>query len=70
MNELRFKTNMMCDGCIAKVGPHLDKLTDRANWSVDLESADKVLSIRSNDLRAEDVLDTVRQTGYQIEKLD
>lgn len=66
---MRFKTNMMCDGCIAKVGPHLDNLEELENWSVDLSSPDKVLTISSDKLQSENILETVRSTGYKIEEL-
>jgi copper chaperone CopZ len=69
MKEMRFKTNMMCDGCIARVGPHLDKLEGIENWSVDLKSPEKTLSITTEKLPAEDILETVRKTGYKIEML-
>lgn len=69
MKEMRFKTNMMCDGCIAKVGPQLDKLDNIENWSVDLQSPDKILTVNTENLQPEEILETVRKTGYIIEKL-
>lgn len=40
-----FKTNIRCDGCIAKVKPYLDELKEVKSWSVDLGSPDRVLTV-------------------------
>lgn len=69
MEEIRFKTNMMCDGCVAKVGPQLDKLENLEHWSVDLKSPDKVLTVKTDEQMAKDILEAVRKTGYVIEEL-
>ena len=69
MKEMQFKTSMMCDGCVAKVGPHLNNQEGIENWSVDLMSPDKVLSVQTENLQAEEILNIVRKTGYMIEQL-
>lgn len=64
---MRFRTNMMCEGCIAKVGPQLDKLEKIDSWSVDLQRPDKILKVKTENLKPEDILEAVRAAGYIIE---
>lgn len=66
MSEMKFKTSMMCDGCVAKVGPSLDQLEGIDEWKVDLTSADKLLTVNTDKLAAEDIMNAVRSTGYKI----
>ncbi len=58
---------MMCEGCIAKVGPQLDKLEKIDSWSVDLQRPDKILKVKTENLKSEDILEAVRAAGYIIE---
>jgi copper chaperone len=42
---MKFKTNIMCGACIAKVTDTLNTLVGEDKWNVDTSSADKVLEI-------------------------
>lgn len=64
MKELKFKSNIKCMGCVSSVKPLLDKESKIINWEVDLESPDKVLTIKSNELSAEDISELVKRAGY------
>ncbi len=46
MNTLKFKTNINCGGCIAKVTPFLDKAEGIASWSVDTNVPEKILTVK------------------------
>ncbi|MFT3993554.1 MAG: heavy-metal-associated domain-containing protein [Dysgonomonas sp.] len=62
-----FKTNINCDGCIAKVTPFLDSLQGVVKWSVDTANKNKVLTVVSDGISVEDIIDTVQKAGFKIE---
>jgi len=50
MINYSFKTNFKCEGCVDKVKPKLDQLQpskDIDKWEVNLESAEKTLSVET-----------------------
>ena len=65
-----FKTNLMCDGCKARIQPVLDRAIGPENWSVDLNSPDKTLSIKSDKVEHAEVERLIQETGYQIELMN
>lgn len=67
--ELKFKTNMDCQHCVARVKPLLDKVDGIESWSVDLNNPDKVLTVQSVGVSPEQVVDTVEQAGFDISSL-
>lgn len=68
-NVWRFRTNIMCGGCIAKITPVLDGAEGVASWSVALETPDRVLTIVPNGIGEEELLQMVRAAGFTIERL-
>jgi len=44
---MKFKTNIMCGACIAKVTDTLNTIVGEGNWNMDTSSADKVLEIQA-----------------------
>lgn len=67
--DLQFKTNINCGGCIAAVKPHLDKAEGIGHWEVDTTNKDKVLTIKSKGITEQEVIDTVQKAGFKIEPL-
>ncbi|MGQ3012074.1 MAG: heavy-metal-associated domain-containing protein [Flavobacteriales bacterium] len=65
--NLQFKTNINCEGCIAKVSPALDAAAGAGNWSVDTAARDKVLTVQGSD--AAGITEAVQSAGFRIEKL-
>lgn len=65
----RFRTNIMCNGCIAKITPVLNGAAGIASWSVALDTPDRVLSVIPNGITEEEVLQLVRNAGFMIERL-
>lgn len=66
----KFKTNINCGNCVAKVKPFLDKVEGMANWSVDTDSDDKILTTEVSDKTTrEQVIDAVENVGFDIEKI-
>lgn len=69
MKELKFKTNINCGGCVAKVTPALDGADGICDWKVDTNVADKILTVHSDGIPEEEVIKTVREAGFSIEPL-
>lgn len=66
---LKFKTNINCGGCIAAVKPHLDNEKGISSWEVDTTSKDKILTVHSNGVTEQQVIQNVKNAGYKIEPL-
>ena len=65
MNTLEFKTNMKCDGCVAKLKPIMEANAGLvANWSVDMSQ--KTLSVQT-DAGAAQIQDLVAQAGFKAD---
>ncbi|MDP1995050.1 MAG: heavy-metal-associated domain-containing protein [Ignavibacteria bacterium] len=69
MAELLFKTNIKCNGCIATVTPFLNGEKQIKEWKVDLENPDRVLSVKSEELSSEKVIDLLKKSGYTAEAI-
>jgi copper chaperone len=67
METLSFKTNINCNNCIAKVKPFLNKVENIENWQVDINNADKILSVSGEEeLRSNEVIEAVQKAGFKI----
>ena len=66
---LKFKTNINCTGCKAKVTPFLNQKEEIINWEVDLDNPDKILSIDAKELAPEAVIEAVGKAGFKAEKI-
>lgn len=66
---MKFKTNINCSNCLAKVTPFLDKKVGKELWSVDIDNPDKILTVDSDDLTTDDVVKTVKRTGFEAEAI-
>ena len=67
--DLQFKTNINCGGCLASVKPHLDNAEGVCHWEVDTANKDKVLTVRSTGITAQEVVEAVQKAGFKIEPL-
>lgn len=67
---LKFKTNINCNGCKATVTPFLDKTDGICHWDVDLENKDKILTVHSTGISAEEVKKVIKQAGYNSEFIE
>ena len=68
MKTLHFKTNINCGGCIAAVSPELNFKNKIKDWSVDIKSPEKILTITTvySELEVKEILEKV---GYKAETL-
>jgi copper chaperone len=69
MDTLQFKTNIKCAGCVATVTPGLNEVAGENNWKVDLESANKVLTVSAGKTMATAIKKALEKTGYRAEEL-
>jgi len=67
MNTLKFKTNVNCGGCIATVTPHLDQVKGIVKWSVDTSNPLKILTIESEGVNPEVIIDVMKGAGYKAD---
>ncbi|WP_165041409.1 heavy-metal-associated domain-containing protein [Dysgonomonas sp. ZJ709] len=65
-----FKTNINCGGCIAKVTPDMDKAENLKSWSVETGNPNKVLTVVSNGITKQEIIDLVKSNGFDIEVID
>ena len=68
--DLRFKTNINCGGCITSVKPHLDNVGGVYNWEVDTTNKDKILTVKSTGITEQEVIETVQRAGFKIETIN
>jgi copper chaperone len=68
--EIKFKSNIKCEGCIAKVKPFLDELTDLDKWEVDTLTPNKILTVKGTEGIEEQVITAVKAAGYTIDKIE
>ena len=67
MKTLKFKSNIKCSGCIATVTPFLNNKKEILKWEVDLASPDKIMSIETENLDSDDMIDIMKTAGYKAE---
>ena len=69
MKPMKFKTNINCSNCVAKVTPFLDKKAGKGTWNVDTESDDKILTVENSELTVEDIVKTIKRTGFEANQI-
>lgn len=65
---MKFKTNAKCAGCSARILSAMREKFPDEEWSLDLESADKVLEnhgVPDNADKAAQVVKTLEETGFK-----
>lgn len=68
MREIKFKTNISCGNCLARVKPLLDANRAIEKWSVDLNSENRILVV-SGDVTVEEVKKSVMKAGFIAEEV-
>ncbi len=64
MKTLKFKSNINCTGCLSKVTPILNDEKAIHEWNVDLESKDRILTVKTDGLSSEDIQKIVSKAGF------
>lgn len=70
MNQLRFKTNINCANCTARVTPILNKSYGASNWTIDTSAPEKLLTVASENATPQDVIGTLKRVGFTAEELE
>lgn len=70
MGTFKFKTNINCGGCIAKVSPSLDNAKGISKWEVDTANPQKVLTIEASGLSEDELIAVIKNAGYSATKLE
>jgi copper chaperone len=68
METTKFKTNIKCDACIAKVTPALNEAVGAGHWQVDISNPSKVLTIEG-DGDEKKIKEALEKVGYKAEKI-
>ena len=68
METIKYKTNIKCGSCIAKVTPALNSLAGIKNWEVDLINPEKILTVDAEDVSSSVIVQALKDVGYQAEK--
>ena len=72
MNQIQFKTNINCGGCIKSVTPFLNALEEIDAWQVDTAVAEKILTVETELLPIDieqKVIAAVSNAGFTIQKV-
>jgi copper chaperone CopZ len=69
METFKFKTNINCGGCVAKIKPSLDEEKGISNWKIDTVDPQKILTVETGSLSVNEVIEVVKQAGFTIDKL-
>ena len=69
MNTLKFKTNINCAGCLAKVSPFLNAEQSIEKWDVDTSIPEKILTVETDEANADRVISVVKSAGFNIERV-
>lgn len=70
MSTKTFKTNIHCSSCLAKITPFLDRAAGENNWDVDVQSPDKVLTVKGGDVNPTSVISELGKAGYKAEPVN
>ncbi len=67
--ERKFKTSAKCAGCVKAIGGKLSTVLADGDWSIDLNSADRVLTVSVAEPADAVIEQLVREAGFKIEKI-
>lgn len=65
----KFKTNINCDACVAKVTPVLNGNPTIEKWEVDTKNPNKILSVEGENINEQELIQSLDKIGYRAESL-
>lgn len=65
MKTLKFKTNINCSGCVAKVTPALNNTEGISEWHVDTGHQDKPLTVSGETIDQEKIIAAISKIGFK-----
>src|SRR3989338_7186766 len=69
MKKIKFKTNLRCESCLAKIKPLLDQEGTIQSWEVNLATSDKILTVLGDNVDPSRVKELLKQVGYDAQEL-
>mgnify|MGYP001172799337 CR=1 FL=1 len=66
---MKFKTNINCNNCVAKVQTTLDGLVGAGNWQVDINNPEKILDVKNLEIASHDVTNRLKRIGFSAEEV-
>jgi copper chaperone CopZ len=69
MKKYQYKTNIMCDSCIAKVSPVLNEIAGENKWNVDLKNPKRILTVSSDSDNENKIVTALQNIGYKAEEI-
>ncbi len=69
MKTLKFKTNIKCNGCVAKITPILNGNPEIKSWEVDIQNPDKILTVETALFDAQKIKEVVVSAGFMAEEV-
>ena len=67
MNTLKYKTTLSCGGCVSKIEKLLNAEKNILKWEVDLTSADKILTVQTENLGSAVIPALLLKAGYKAD---
>jgi copper chaperone len=68
METMKFKTNIKCAACVAKVTSSLNETAGENKWAVDLSDPARILTI-SDSQDYQKIVEALQKVGYKAEKV-
>lgn len=65
METIKFKTNINCAACVAKVTPVLNENTSVEKWEVDTQNPDKILTVEGENISQQELIQSLEKIGYK-----
>jgi copper chaperone len=69
MKKYQYKTNIMCDSCIAKVSLVLNEIAGENKWNVDLKNPKRILTVSSDSDNENKIVTALQNIGYKAEEI-
>ncbi len=69
MEELQFKTNLKCEGCIAAITPVLNAYSPVSEWNVDLSDPDRILTVKGEAISEDELTGKINAAGYTLTRI-
>jgi copper chaperone len=65
METIKFKTNINCDACVAKVTPVLNQNTSVEKWTVNTQNPNKILTVEGQNIDQLELIQSLEKIGYK-----
>lgn len=67
MKTLQFTTTLKCSGCVDRIKSDFDNDKNIESWDVHLQTNPKILTVKGENITAEEVENLLAQSGYKGE---